>query len=71
MCLHNCTKRYIQSNTRISRGFADYQVKKMNDAMKTNQEQAEAQAQAQAQAQVQVQAQTQFELPTEPQANST
>lgn len=66
MCLHNCTKRYIQSNTRLSRGFADYQVKKMNDAMKTNQEQA---VQAQAQAQVQEQAQSQ--LPTESQPNST
>lgn len=37
MCLHNCTKRFIQSNTRISRGFAEYQVKKMNDAVKEQQ----------------------------------
>ena len=47
MCVHNCTKRYIQSNTRISRGFADHQVKKMTDMMKANQTVETAQPQEQ------------------------
>ncbi|CAF0781227.1 unnamed protein product [Brachionus calyciflorus] len=32
LCLHNCTKRFVSSQTRLSRGFADYQMNKLNQA---------------------------------------
>jgi hypothetical protein len=31
-CIENCSQRYLASQTRLSRNFADAQLKKMNDA---------------------------------------
>jgi hypothetical protein len=36
-CIENCTQRSLHSQTRLSRTFADIQVKKMEDSIKENQ----------------------------------
>ena len=37
-CIENCSHRFLASQTRLSRNFADGQVKKMNDAVQAQQQ---------------------------------
>lgn len=44
-CVDKCTQRSLNSHTRLSRAFADIQVKKMEDAIKAQEQQMQQERQ--------------------------